>query len=276
MAEVAKHTDFAMELSETFATLTDTQTVGGANYLADRFGVGAWSSEFMQIVICLNERITLTEVIAQSAIEDESVRAVAIATLDQAKTAFSIHSLSVHWRDHGAKVSSDVINPLKLLSPSIRSAHSFIRLSEDAVTVLLEEADALIEHLKLHQLTDGDFLREATIDGLNLFRFRLQHFRWVGVHYIAGSLRAVSAGALGLRTIQAGRRRKPTETVEMVERITSFVKKAYIGLHAAKDFADNVDFLTKSFDAGNAVIHVAMKTVPLLTYAGPALLTHGQ
>ena len=85
------------------------------------------------------------------------------------------------------------INPIKTLSYQIRQKVSYPKLDEDDRKELLAVVSELIEWLKEHQLKEQDFIRQAIVEGLEQFRFRLERFEWLGWGYTLGSLRDVVA-----------------------------------------------------------------------------------
>ncbi|MBW6398796.1 hypothetical protein KPL78_13110 [Roseomonas sp. HJA6] len=80
-----------------------------------------------------------------------------------------------------------------MASISLRKAYAYDFLEETEVSELINIIDEFLNLLENRQTDDLDFCRQAMIDGLIEFKFRLEKLKWLDHGYAVESLRNVVA-----------------------------------------------------------------------------------
>jgi hypothetical protein len=260
-------TDPARELAELCGILNFNTKAAGDDYLAKCFEVDPWSSDFYQIVFCIVERADTLIGIVTALDIDEDLREEAISHINEVKRAFSKASLFNAWNAQGtgaSLLSSLNVQPIKMLSPMVRIRVSYVKLDADAIAELLEDAAEFQGWLSEHQIEEQDFVRQAIIDGLKQFRFRLGKFQWLGWGYTFDSLREVIAAYKMLQTTVATSDTNP-HAEAILKKGLSFFVKVFEKVGVAKDTVERADFLLRAYGAIN-LVHQGTTAVGLLTH----------
>ena len=189
---MANLTDPATELASIAQRLAEPSDSKGAKFLADKFGVQAWTTEFMKILTCILERADLVaDTMKRSGMDEDTVTS-ALDDLGRFKSAFTAGALYSAWNSSGGGLAMVKTHghPLRYMSSSVRPQVSYPKLDEVEIRELITLIDAYLENLP----DDGDepaFVRQAIRDGLGSFRFQLVHFRWMGAGYTLSAFRDV-------------------------------------------------------------------------------------
>ena len=248
-------TDPARELADVCANLAPQSEERGDNYLAKHFGVPAWSREFYQILFCITDRADfLISVVADLDLDDD-FKADAVSHIAGVKEAFSINGMSNAWKNFGApRVGSQNAQPIKMLSALVRQKIAYPKLSDEELDELVAEVDTLAGWLTDHQIKEQDFIRQAILDGLSHFRFRLARLRWVGWGYTLESLRDVIGAYMAL---ERGIQEASVDPVAkaLLKKVGAFVKEFYEKTKFARDVTETGDFMLRAYGAVSLIAH---------------------
>ncbi len=141
----------------------------------------------------------------------------------------------------------------------IRPHQSYPKLDDAERDDLLAAVDQLLHWLNEHQLAEQDFIRQALIDGLTRFRFRLARIQWIGWGYTLESLREVIGAYFALErgTPIDG---SATSAQAALKLVRDLVATVYEKTKFAKDVIETGEFMLKAYGAttlvGNAIPHV--------------------
>ena len=254
---MSETTDPARELAELCERLAKpSKDKRGDAYLAEKFGVQPWSTEFFQIVFWILDRADLVAALIPKLDYDEDIKVQALGHIAQIKQGFGRNALLNTW-DAGhsgpTSLAPEHTGPIKMLSSPVRKLIQYPKLDAEEVEELTELVSSLEDWLLDNQLVESDFIREALIEGLRQFKFRLERTNWLGWGYAVESLREVVAAYMALdrkATIM------PTDEVSkaMLVKVGSVVKKIYEKTAAAKDVADVGDFVLRAYGAATIAV----------------------
>lgn len=259
-------TDPARELAELCETLSQYDNARGYSYLANRFNVNPWSAEFFQILFCIMERINFVEALVGRIDADDDVKAELIRGLRTMRSAFSESSLSTNWKSPGGPdfLKPEYWRPIKALSGQVRRLAPVPKLNTGECDELIAQLDELVTWLNERQIVDQDFIRQALIDGLKQFRFRVEKMQWVGWGYTLAGLRDVIGAYLVLER-GFGQVENSTNAA-ILKKVGEFIKSAYSKLEAAKDAAETGDFILRVYGAYSFIAQSGV--VGLISRAG--------
>lgn len=243
-------TDPARELAELLTALQSGNTsVAGSEFLADKFGVKAWSQDFYRVVSTIMDRLAALSEIIKGLSLDEDYRAEMVAHINEIATAFSPSGFQNAWQSFGGdKISARNVQPLKGLSGLVRQTVEYRRLSADELAELVETVGELIEWLEDHQLAEQDFIRQALIEGLSQLNFRLQRFQWLGWGYALDALREVIAAYLLLER-HGGAAQDNPDAHAVLKKVSAVIKAVYEKTRTVKTVVDTGDWLLKAYGA---------------------------
>jgi hypothetical protein len=250
-------TDPARELAELCTTLSRHSSSPGDEHLASHFEVGVWSSEFYQIIACIVERADSLISITQELDLDDDVKAEAITHIAMIKAAFNRNALTNIWSQQGygaAILSGNNVQTIKMLSPLIRARISYPKLSPDDVQSILNETTEFERWLLDHQLVEQDFIRQAMLDGIKQFKFRLAKTRWLGWGYTFQSLKDIVAAYKLLETSVISPQTNP-DAEAVLRKGASFFVKVFGTIGVAKETVERADFLLRAYGAISLVQH---------------------
>lgn len=244
-------TDPARELAELCGALQAASDHRGEDYLASVFGVEVWSREFYQIVFTIIERCSLVQRIIGDLDVDEDYKTELISRVTTIMGAFSATSMRQKWSQHGFQHVSEVhVGPLKAISGLARQRVAYARLSDDEIATIDGDVATLLEWLNEHQLAGEDFIRQALIEGLEHFRFRLSKLKWLGWGYTLDSLREVISAYMLLERSGIDRQSNP-DAAAVLQKVGSVVQRIYGKVAATKDVAETGDWLLRAYGAGS-------------------------
>ena len=192
-------TDPARELADICSRLSITEKHQGDVFLAKQFGVEPWSTEFFQILFNISDRVDFLIEILKDLDIDDDYREEMRSHLIQIKQAFSPSGLSNNW-SHAVQnfIGPATVGPVKVLSGMVRKNYAYPKLDDDEKREILGYVDSLLDWLNKQQLSERDFIRQAIIDGLTQFRFRLNRIEWLGWGYSLDALKEVIGAYLAL------------------------------------------------------------------------------
>lgn len=242
-------TDPARELVDLCTKLYSGVGTRGDTFLAEVFGVPAWSKEFYQIVFSIIERADYLVAIVNELPLDDDFKREAAAHVDAIKQAFGPSGLMNAWNQFGTRaLAAENVQPIKMLAAMVRQKVSYPKLSTEEVTELLAEVDELLDWLMGHQTKEQDFIRQAILEGLHQFRFRLERVGWVGWGYTLDSLREVIGAYMALE------RGLPTKGADPVAeaillKVGVLVKDFYEKTKFFKEAVETGDFMLRAYGA---------------------------
>jgi hypothetical protein len=260
-------TDPARELADLCAALGEYTDIPGDVHLATNFDVEPWSAEFYQIIGCIVERCDNLIEVVNSLDIDEDYKGEAVAHIAMVKAAFSKSSLMNAWSTRGqghTLLSASNVQPIKMLSHSVRSKVSYPKLSKDDIASLLDDTAQFQDWLTGHQLAEQDFVRQALLDSVKQFRFRLSKINWVGWGYTYDSLQEVLAAYMILQHSVTDPLSNP-DAEAVLKKGASFFVKLFGTIGVSKDVVQKADFLVRAFGAV-ALIQHGTSAVALLTH----------
>jgi hypothetical protein len=243
------HTDPARELADLCTALSGHSDAAGDDYLASKFQVKAWSSEFYQIVACIVERGDYLIKIVNALDMDEDVKDDAIVHITMVQAAFAKGALLNSWSAQGcgaSLLSGSNIQPIKMLSPTVRNIVSYPKPSAEDIQAILEDTAEFKDWLEQHQVAEQDFIRQIMLDGLSQFRFRLSKIQWLGWGYTFSSLREIIAAYKILETTLEIPLINPDAEAVLKKGISFFVK-VFSKVGVAKETVERADFLLKMY-----------------------------
>jgi hypothetical protein len=209
--------------------------------------VQPWSAEFYGIVFAILDRINDFEKIARTLAQDEDLKNDTLSILGSMRQAFTRNTLAERWRDPGGPsfLRREISQPIKMLSAQVRPIARTPKLAPNEINELLAQIDDLLTWLRSHQTSDQDFIRQALIDGLEQFRFRLNKLKWVGLGYALKSLREVIGAYMALERQQSLNCDPISEAI--LKKTESFLRSTYKKLTFIKDTAELGEFLIKVY-----------------------------
>lgn len=258
------YTDPARELAELCERLHVRADVAGETFLAQKFGVQAWSKDFFQILFVISDRCTLLQSIVETLEIDDDYRAGLIANIADIMEAFSSTATRNAWHGYGFnKVGPVNVGPLKAISGLVRQQVAYRKLSGDEIAELEEQVAVLLTWLHEHQLAEQDFVRQALIEGLEHLRFRMARLAWLGWGYTLESLREVIAAYMMLERGGVDPKQNP-EAAAMLHKVGAVIRTLYEKVSAAKSVAETGDWLVRAYGAGSLIYQTGKPVVRAL------------
>ena len=252
-------TDPARELAELCERLHNAgDTRSGEAYLSAAFEVQAWSKDFYQIVFAILDRIELVKALIAGIDLDADHKTEALAHAEALAGAFGSTSLQSHWHNNGSTHLARVnVQPIKMLSAMIRQRLSYPKLSSEDVEELKREVSELLAWLTEHQLAEQDFVRQALVDGLEQFHFRLSRLQWLGYGYTIESLRDVISAYMALDRGLRDPAEQP-DAAAVMQKTATVIRAIYDRIAVAKNIVEVGDFMLRAYGATS----LAMKAYP--------------
>jgi len=241
-------TDPARELADLCQSLYANQNAHkGADYLSDKFDVQPWSRDFYLVIFAILDRMKMVEALIDELGLDEDHKDEAVNHIRALAQAFDSGSMMRSWYDNGSTHLAPVnVQPLKMLSGMVRQRISYPKLAAEDVTLSLGEVDTLLEWLYEHQLAEHDFIRQALIEGLEQFSFRLGKLQWLGYGYTVASLREVISAYMALERSVTDLQARP-DADAMMKKTAGVIRSVYERITIAKGAVETGDFMLKAY-----------------------------
>lgn len=261
-------TDAARELAELCHGLRSPDSrVQGAQVLSEHFRVDAWSSEFYEIIFSISKRIDQLKDLIHGIDEiDPDIKDHAERHLETVQLAFSLNGLNNGWNHASTHyISAEHVNPIRMLSPAVRKVQPLPQLGSEEAIHLIENVDELLGWLREHQINEQDFIRQAIIEGLERFRFRVERVSWVGWGYTLDSLRAVIGAYLALE-----RGIDPTlqpDGKAVLLKVEALLKGTLKLVGAVKDTTEKVNWLVEGYKNISALVITHQGAVAMISAA---------
>lgn len=261
-------TDPLRELVDLCELLRRETSDTGAVFLATQFELAPWSTGFLQIIAAIGSRFDQANELLHEVMPDPELRTEALSYLGQLRGAFTgpglVHAWGSQFNGSLAPINTKT---LRMLSPLVGAKYQIPKLSKQEADELLAEVNEVTSWLNDLRLRDHDFLREALIEGLTGFTFRLCHLRWVGWGYTLGGLRDVIGALLALEKLDQG----PAETPEIqviLQRATGLVKSVFEKASTIKEGIEITRLLVEAYGALRLVASGGSMVAGLLTFLG--------
>ncbi len=258
-------TDPAHELVQLLETLAAPSEMRASSFLADKFHVEEGSLEFYKILFSVIERIDLVSKLIETSPDTSHIRDDMIDHLGKVKIVFNVKSLNSSWSGIGAPaLSSSNLLPLKMASPLLRQQVSYPSLLAEERDEVLALVEQLLEWLESHQLEDNDFIRQAIIDGLKMFVFRLERLEILGWGYSVDSLKEIITAYMAM---EGGFHEDDTMPITQAAliKVGSTMKQVFERVGIAKDITERADFMLKTYGAVAIVMDGSSGISGLLT-----------
>lgn len=258
-------TDPARELADLCHQLSEASGDRGDDYLARRFSVPKWSAEFYQILFAINHKADFLIKTLQNTELDEDYRNEIAGHIENIKLAFSPSALNAPWTNAiNHYIGPTQVGPVKILSGLIRNDYPLVKLNDEEISELIGEVDELLSWLREHQLQSADFIRQALIEGLTSFRFRLERIGWLGSGYVLASLKEVIAAYMALERGIINTNSDPI-VASVLKKTQSYVNLVYEKTQSLKNLAETSDFVLKWYGAAELLLRGKQSIAGLLT-----------
>jgi hypothetical protein len=237
----------------------------GAEMLASRFVVGAWSTDFMLIMASIHQRIeSLREMIIETELDDD-IKTTAFGCLEGVRAAFSVSGLTNLWQHSIDNFLTDAnLTPIRMTSGYVRVRHGYYVPDDEEMTELLAEIESLIDWLKTIDIIEKDFVRRALIEGLEGFRFRITRVGYFGWPASFESLKAVITAYMALERAMPNQNESPPYEA-IVKKTGDFLLKMFERIKFAKEVSETSDWLLRGYGALQAIGHLQPSIAGLLT-----------
>lgn len=220
----------------------------GAVVISQAFGVEPWSADFLELIYILTRRLDELQDLVRNLGDgvDDDIKEQAVAHIQVLRKAFGPDGLSNAWShatDHF--ITSEHVNALKMISPQIRHVQPLPLLNAEEKQEILDLVDDLLGWLAEHQIHDQDFIRQAIIEGLERFRFRLERVSWLGWGYTLDSLKEVIGAYLALeRGLDPNAQ---PDGAEVLRKVGGALKKVFKTIGVAKDASEKGTWLIDAY-----------------------------
>jgi hypothetical protein len=196
-----RKTDPAKEIADFCDTLATSGSTKTDAHIARSFNVQPWSAEFL---LLLNSFVDRTELVVSTIDKidvDDEHRTEMKEHARALRRLCSLQVLGATWNNSDGGLPL-VKGPSRAavgsISAAIRPLVWYPSLEEQERQDVLAQVDIVVGKLEALQLGDRDFIRQALIDGLRQFHFRLERLKWLGWGYTVVGLRDVITAYLAL------------------------------------------------------------------------------
>lgn len=262
-------TDPALEFATLCRTLRPAADTKGAEHLAAMFNTDPHSHEFYQIIYTILDRANYLRLLISDIPEARHVASEINGNISGIVRAFQVSGLAGQWKTYGTPfLQENNVGPIMGISPLVRLKVSYPSLSEEEWASILQDTKKLIGWLEGQQLVEQDFIRQALINGLQLFVFRIERIKWLGWGCALQSLKDVIAAYMALERGYVDDGSMPIVGA-MLKKVGDGLRTIYAKAGVAKDAVDRADFILRAYGAASLVAHAkAGGVVPLLTFGG--------
>jgi hypothetical protein len=242
-------TDPVYELTKLLDELVEASDLSGSAFLAQRFGVEEWSLEFYQIIFSIIQRIeSIRNIISGMESFGHLINQIN-PHLSALKNGFTAKALQNAWKSYGFNyIKKENIQPVRMCSAFVRGQISYPELSDEECADVLSIATSLLGWLREHQIEEDDFIRQALIEGVENFIFRMEHLQWLGWGYSLESLKAVIMAYVALQRGNYSDENFPNLGAA-IKKIGGALKQVFEIVGIGKDITERADFALKAYGA---------------------------
>lgn len=268
---MAELTDPAHEFASLCRALSKPANEKGVDWLASKFNTEPHSYEFYQILFTIVERANHLKQITLQIPEAAHIAPQIENNINHILVAFQAPHLAQSWKTHGSPyLQADNVSPILILSAVVRNHFAYPLLDEEDRADLLSQVDELLGWLEGHQLSEQDFIRQALIDGLRQFKFRVERLQWLGWGFTLQSLRDVIAAYMALERGFTDENSMPVVAATL-KKVGDALRAIYTTAGVAKDTVESADFILKAYGAASMVAHAKIGGIAgLITFTGAA------
>jgi hypothetical protein len=180
---------------------------------------------------------------------DADIKEDAHNCLEQVRQSFTEVGLVNHWTHATQNYLTDAnLRPIRMTSAYFRPHHGYTVPEGNELLELINLVDDLLHWLREHELSERDFIRSALIEGLMIFRFRVERVGWFGWPDTFESLKAVVAAYLALERGQPENNQSPPydATVKKVKEVLTAI---FDKVNLVKDVQETGDWLLRGYGA---------------------------
>ena len=249
-----KLTDPARELATTIELLTTDPVQAVDQRIAQDFGINRWSPQVFKVIFEILNRCDLVaseinKLPLDVDVADEATKSLTVIR----NTVGSNKFLNQTTGNLKTAFAGSNITILKMLSSQIRANVSYAFLTKDEVKDILADVSNLIEWLDKFQAESPDFIRQALIDGLKEFSFRLKHLGWFGSGYTLTSLKEVLHAYLALQGAVSIYPDGSEVNQAILLKVKSFMLNALSKFNLIKETSDSTEWVLKAYGAFSAL-----------------------
>ncbi|GAA0654256.1 hypothetical protein GCM10009424_35110 [Sphingomonas ursincola] len=246
-------TDPARELVFTLEQLADLHNQKLDRKIAQVAKVEEWSADFFKVIFYLIDRFDLLAREIEELDLDDDIKDDALRSIATMRSVFSSKSmLSQTTEQTNPRITGANATVLKMLSAQVRKRVFWHKLSNEERDSVLHDVDTLVSWLSDFQTEEKDFIRQALIDGLKEFRFRLERLHWFGSGYPIESLREVIHAYLALEGARSLSGEDEISSA-ILKRTSGFLKKIFDIIDVAKDNTERADWILRAYGAVSAL-----------------------
>ena len=259
-------TDPARELVETLALLSEEPNEKIVSRLTSRANVEPWSSSLFSIIFEIIDRSDLVISEVKKLPLDQDVMEDAIRSLKAIRAVFANPKvLDQDINQLRMTVSGANSTVLKMLSSQIRENVSYHKLTKEEREEILQDVNDLFGWLIDLQSDEKSFIRQALIDGLARFIFRLERLEWVGSGYVLEGLRDVIQAYLALEGANIVDDGGDELQKAILSKCKATVVRTLSVLDIVKEQTDRADWALRAYGAVSALADGSTTVTALLS-----------
>lgn len=258
-------TDPAKELAETLSLLASEPYMSIPDKIARGARVDIWTPEFFRILFEITKRVDLVAYKIRDLPMDEDIRQDALNSVTNIKSVFSSQQiLNQSNKDIRNAISGSNATVLKMLSMMIRERVSYPLLDHETRQEVLDECTTLRNWLSDLQSEDRDFIRQALIEGLDSFIFRLERLEWLGHGFVLDGLKEVIHAYLSIQGARAADDRGNELQDAILAKTKASICRVLKAFDLAKDTSERADWALRAYGAVAALADGSTTVVALL------------
>ena len=247
-------TDPARELAFTLALIAS----GGPEQLDERIcqltDVQEWSADFFKVTFYLIDRFDLLLRETAMLTLDDDIKNDALDSIHSMRSVFASKEMfKQKTMQIESRITGSNATVLKMLSGLIRERFCYHRLETHEQDLIISEVSELTVWLNKIQSEEKDFIRQAIIDGLTEFEFRLKRLHWFGSGYPIESLRDIIHAYLALEGAKGLSENGKELSDAILLKTKLFLKKVLEIVELAKDNTERADWMLRAYGAVSAL-----------------------
>lgn len=259
-------TDPARELVETLALLSADPDEKIVSRISNSADVDPWSPGFFRVIFEIMNRTDLVIAEVKKLPLDDDVMDDAIKSLRSIKSVFSNPKLL----DQNTNQLRNIITGanatvLKMLSRQIRENVSYHKITSEERDAILADVNDLYGWLADIQSDHMDFIRQALMEGLAGFLFRLERLEWLGSGYVLEGLRDVIHAYMALEGANIPNDGGDELQKAILVKCKAVVVKTLSTLDIARDQTDRADWALRAYGAVSAIADGSSTVTALLS-----------
>lgn len=266
---MSSYTNPASEFASVCRQLGQQVQQTGVEWLASQFETAPWSEDFYRVLFAIVQRGHYLMKLVDEIQEAAPIATEAKVHIAEVLKAFRAESLAGNWRDTSRNYLNGAnVNPIGMLAGVVQPHICYKSLDNEKVTELLDDVSQLIGWLQDQQISERDFIRQALLEGLKEFQFRLIRLRWLGLGFALNGLKDVIFAYMALERGFVDDGSMPIIDA-LLKKTETILKSVYSQSGFAKDIVERGDFLLRMYGATSMFIDAtSVGSVALLTHQG--------